>query len=132
MRILQNFWKIRKLHSEHTYTIKQNKQRKSTSRHIIIIIKNIKCREKLKSIQRETCTSLQLLGHVRLFATPWTATRQVSLSITNSWSWWNLSKLMSIESCPLSPWCHATVSSSVIPFYSCLQSFPASGSFPMS
>ena len=88
-------------------------------------------REKLKSIQRETFTSIQLLSYVRLFATPWTATRQVSLSITNSWSW-NLSKLMSTESCPLSPWCHATISSSVIPFYSCLQSFPASGSFPMS
>ena len=36
------------------------------------------------------------------------------------------------NSCPLSPWCHPTVSSSVIPFSSCLQSFPASGSFPMS
>ena len=35
------------------------------------------------------------------------------------------------NSCPLSQWCHPTVSSSVIPF-SCLQSFPASGSFPMS
>ena len=33
---------------------------------------------------------------------------------------------------PLSQWCHPTVSSSVIPFSSCLQSFPASGSFPMS
>ena len=36
------------------------------------------------------------------------------------------------KSCPLSRWCHPTVSSSVIPFSSCLQSFPASGSFPMS
>ena len=35
-------------------------------------------------------------------------------------------------SCPLSQWCHPTISSSVIPFSSCLQSFPASGSFPMS
>ena len=35
------------------------------------------------------------------------------------------------NSCPLSQWCH-TISSSVIPFSSCLQSFPASGSFPMS
>ena len=34
-------------------------------------------------------------------------------------------------SCPLSQWCHPTVSSSVIPFSSCPQSFPASGSFPM-
>ena len=36
------------------------------------------------------------------------------------------------NSCPLSRWCHATISSSVIPFSSRLQSFPASGSFQMS
>ena len=34
--------------------------------------------------------------------------------------------------CPLSQWCHPTISSSVVPFSSHLQSFPASGSFPMS
>ena len=33
--------------------------------------------------------------------------------------------------CPLSWWCHPTISSSVVPFSSCLQSFPASGSFPI-
>ena len=36
------------------------------------------------------------------------------------------------NSCPLSLWCHPTISSSVGPFSSCLQSFPASGSFQMS
>ena len=36
------------------------------------------------------------------------------------------------KSCPLSQWCHPAISSSVIPFSSCLQSSPASGSFPMS
>ena len=36
------------------------------------------------------------------------------------------------NSCPLSQWCHPTISSSVIPFSSCPQSFPASGSFQMS
>ena len=36
------------------------------------------------------------------------------------------------NSCPLSWWCHPTISSSVIPFSSCLQSFPASRSFPVS
>ena len=36
------------------------------------------------------------------------------------------------NSCPLSWWCHLSISSSVIPFSSCLQSFPTSGSFPMS
>ena len=39
-------------------------------------------------------SSVQLLSCVQLFATPWTAARQASLSITNSWS---LPKLMSIE-----------------------------------
>ena len=36
------------------------------------------------------------------------------------------------NSCPLSRWCHPTISSSVVPFSSCLLSFLASGSFPMS
>ena len=36
------------------------------------------------------------------------------------------------NSCTTSQWCHPTISSSLIPFFSCLQSFPASGSFPMS
>ena len=69
-------------------------------------------------------SSVQLLNHVRLFATPWTAARQASLSITISRSLLN--------SCPLHWWCHPTISSSVVPFSSCLQSFPASGSFPVS
>ena len=36
------------------------------------------------------------------------------------------------NSCPLSQWCHPTISSFVAPFFSCPQSFPASGSFPVS
>ena len=36
------------------------------------------------------------------------------------------------NSCPLSRWCHPTISSSIVRFSSCLESFPASGSFPMS
>ena len=36
------------------------------------------------------------------------------------------------DSCPLNPWCHPTILSSVSPFSSCLQSFPASGSFQLS
>ena len=39
---------------------------------------------------------------------------------------------VSSKSCPLSRWCHPTSSSSVTPFSSCPQPFPASGSFPMS
>ena len=65
---------------------------------------------------------VQSLSRVQLFATLRTATCQASLSITNSWSCSN--------SCPLSRWCLPTIASSVIPF-SCLQSFPASGSFPI-
>ena len=43
-----------------------------------------------------------------------------------------LSPRVCSHSCPSSWWCHPTVSSSVIPFSSCLQSFPASGSFSVS
>ena len=68
--------------------------------------------------------SVESLSHVQLFATPWTAAHQASLSNTNSQS---LLKLMSIESVM-----HPTISSSVVPFTSHLQFFPASGSFPMS
>ena len=67
---------------------------------------------------------VQSLSHVRLFATPWTIARQASLSSTISQS---SLKLMS-----LSRWCHPTISSSVVPFSSCPQSFPTSGSFPIS
>ena len=68
--------------------------------------------------------SVLSLSQVHLFVTPWNTACQASLSITNSWS--------SPNSCPLSQWCHPTISSSVIPFSSCLQSFQASGSFLMS
>ena len=67
------------------------------------------------------------VARVWLFATPWITARQASLSITNSWS-----SLKLMYSCPLSQWCHPAISSSVVPFSSCPQSLPASGSFPMS
>ena len=44
----------------------------------------------------------------------------------------SLSPRVYSNSCPLSWWCHPTISSSFTPFSSCLQSFQASGSFPMS
>ena len=44
----------------------------------------------------------------------------------------SLSPTVCSNSCPLSWWCHPTISSSIIPFSFCLQSFPASGSFPKS
>ena len=68
-------------------------------------------------------SSVQLLSHVWLFATLWTAARQASLSITNCWS---LLKLMFIES--MMP-CNQLILCR--PFSPCLQSFPVSGSFPM-
>ena len=70
-------------------------------------------------------TSVQSLSHVHVFATPWSAGCQDSLSITSSCS---LLSFMSIES--VMPYNH--LSPSVFPFSSCLQSFPASGFFPMS
>ena len=69
-------------------------------------------------------SSAQSLSRVRLFVTPWAAARQASLSITTSWS---LFKHMSIQSAMPS-----AISSSVVPFSSRPQSFPASGSFPVS
>ena len=71
------------------------------------------------SYQRST--PVHFLSRVRLFATPWTAAHQVSLSIPTPGACSN--------SYPSSRWCHPTISSSVIPFSSCLQSFPVSGSF---
>ena len=69
-------------------------------------------------------SSVQSLSHVWLFVTPWTAACQASLSITNSWS---LLKLISIES--VMPSNHLIICQLLS---SCLQSFPASGSFPVS
>ena len=69
-------------------------------------------------------SSVQLLSRVRLFATPWIAACQASLSITNSWS---SLKLRSIES--VMPLNHLIL---CCPLLFCLQSFPPSGSFPMS
>ena len=68
-------------------------------------------------------SSIQLLSRVWLFVTPWITAHQASLSINNSWS--------SPNSCPSSRWCHPAISSSVVPFSSCPQSFPAAESFPM-
>ena len=67
---------------------------------------------------------VQLLSHVWLFVTPWTVAHQAPLSFTISQTFSN--------SCPLSQCCYLTISSFAVPFTSCLQSFPESGSFPMS
>ena len=67
------------------------------------------------------------LSHVQLFATPWTAASQVSLSFTVSWS---LLTFMSIES--VMPSNHLILCYPLLLESPCLQSFPESGSFPMS
>ena len=59
-----------------------------------------------------------------LFATPWIAAHQASLSPPTPGVYWN--------PCPSSQWCHQAISSSFIPFSSCPQSLPKSGSFAMS
>ena len=84
-----------------------------------------------KTVQQDECyspfwnffSSVHLFSCVWLFVTPWTATRQASPSITTPRDCSNSRALSHI---------HLAISSSVIPFYSCLQSYPASGSFPRS
>ena len=69
-------------------------------------------------------SSIQLLSHVRLFATPWiTVARPPCPSSTPG---------VHSDSRPSSQWCRPAISSSVVPFTSGPQSLPASGSFPMS
>ena len=69
-------------------------------------------------------SSVQLLSHVQPFMTPCTEAFQASLPSPTPRPY--------SRSCWLSWWCHPTISSSVVPFSSRLQSFPASGSFQMS
>ena len=64
------------------------------------------------------------LSHVRLFVTPWTEHARPPHPSPTPRVHWN--------PCPLSQWCHPAISSSVVPFSSCPQSLPASGSFQMS
>ena len=95
--------------------------------NIILILRMIKFR-KIRQFNTHfviiNVVVVQSLRNVTLFVTPWTAAHQASLSITNSWRLLN--------SCPSSQWCHPTISSSIVPFSSCPQSFPASVSFQMS
>ena len=72
--------------------------------------------------RKKAISSIESLNSVQLFATPWIAVRQASLSITNSRS---SLKLMCIES--VMPSSHL-----ILCFSSCPQSLPASGSFPVS
>ena len=69
-------------------------------------------------------SSVQSLSRVQLFVTPWSAAHQASCP--------SLTPGAYSDSCPSSQWCHPTISSSVTLFFSCLPSFPASASFPVS
>ena len=69
-------------------------------------------------------SSVQSLSCVQLFVTPWAAAHRLPCP--------SPAPRVYSNSCPLNRWCHPTISSSVIPFSSHLQSFQASGSFPMS
>ena len=77
-----------------------------------------------KIAQSVRVSSVQSLRHFRLFVTPWSVHTRLSCPspIPGAHS----------NSCPSTQWYHLKISSSVIPFSSCLQSFPASGSFLMS
>ena len=82
------------------------------------------CTLALQTLFKVVFSSVQSLSLVQLFATPWTTARQASLPSPTPG--------VHPNPCPLSRWCHPTISSSVIPFSSCPQSFPASGYFQMS
>ena len=71
-------------------------------------------------------SSVQSLSRVWLLAIPWIAACQAAIPCPLP------TPGVHPNSCPLSRWCHPAISSSVVPFSSCPQSLPASGSFPMS
>ena len=81
-------------------------------------------KEPLDEGERGEWISVQSLSCVQLFATSWTAPRQASCPSPTPGDY--------LDSCSSSQWWHPTISSSVVLFSSCLQSFPESGSFQMS
>ena len=77
-----------------------------------------------KSSSAGALSSVQSVSHVQLFATPWLQHAWLPCPSPTPGAYSN--------SCPLSWWCHANISSSVVPFSSHNQSFPTSGSFQRS
>ena len=102
----------------------ENTVKKNVCVCVYIKLYHIAIQQKLTQHCKSNISSVQSLSRVWLFATPWTAAHQASLSIPTL--------RVYPDSCPSSWWCHPTISFSVVPFFSCLQSFPASGSFQMS
>ena len=68
---------------------------------------------------------IQSLSQVRLFATPWTAAQEALSGFPVLHHFPEFAQTHAHRS----QWCYPTISSSIVPFSSCLQSFPASGSF---
>ena len=112
--ICQQIWKTQQWPQDCKSQFSFQSQRKAMS-------KNVQTITQLHS-SHMLASSFQSLSCVWLSATPCTTACQASLSPTPR---------VYSKSCPLSQWCHPTIAS-VIPFSAWLQSFPASGSFPMS
>ena len=70
-----------------------------------------------------SCCGGLVMSPIQLFATPWTTACQAPCD--------SPSPRICSDLCPLSQWCHPTISSFATPFFFCLHSFPTSGSFPV-
>ena len=113
--LIQDSWKGTSKHKRESYELWQSPGFVISGFMLGMLLKKKKKRRRNVAIQSLSCD--------RFFVTPWTTPCQVSLSFTISW--------VCSNSCPLSQWCHPAILSSVAHFF-CPQSFPASGSFPMS
>ena len=113
-----------------------NLQKQSQERNRILM-RQVACCENLSQLP---CSQNQLQEKETTLQIPWV---QFSCSVMSNSLWphgLQHARLPCLSttpgaysnSCPLSQWCHPTISASVIPFFSHLQSFPASGSFQMS
>ena len=88
------------------------------------------------------CAAVHGITKSWIWLSDWTTTVQFSLSVVSDSATHGLQQArppcssptpgVYPNSCPSNQWCHLTISSSIIPFSSCLQPFPASGSLPLS